>query len=306
MTPADLHRENIKRLVRVTDQRGLKVTKQLYDDAIVVLEAKLRRSARGETNITVLMHKSFLAQLKAAQAALTQALIKATASATTHVQAEASESAIHLLSAFENRSGGNLPVLALEEASHFLDINKKRRPSLLASQAEVLTKSAEETAKKVQRELAISLASGQTSDEAITRVMDALGSDYYRAERIVRTELSWAYNATHADAIEDAQEELPDLMQRWTELVDDTTGTPYDNRVGRDSIAMHGQVTKPGGTFTMPLGASGVDARMLGQSWSYPPNRPNDRATLSPWRPHWGIPAWRYVGGARVPMEQEK
>jgi hypothetical protein len=86
------------------------------------------------------------------------------------------------------------------------------------------------------------------------------------------------------------------LMQRWTELVDDATGRPLDNRVAADSLAMHGQVAPPGGSFLMPA-AGGA---LAGQSWTHPPNRPNDRAVLTPWMPTWGVPAWQFRNGRRV------
>jgi hypothetical protein len=69
--------------------------------------------------------------------------------------------------------------------------------------------------------------------------------------------------------------------------------------VADDSLALHGQVAHPGGYFTMPIDPD-VEERFWGKRWMFPPNRPNDRAVLSPWRPGWGIPAWEFKGGRRV------
>jgi hypothetical protein len=111
---------------------------------------------------------------------------------------------------------------------------------------------------------------------------------------------AWAYNASQADMIDASTEELPDLMMRWSEHVDDLTGAPYDDRVAPDSIVMHGQVAAPGETFVMPEDAR-VDSVRWGLRYAFPPNRPNDRATILPVRPAWGIPCWQWIGNSRVP-----
>ena len=100
------------------------------------------------------------------------------------------------------------------------------------------------------------------------------------------------------------------MMQRWSEHCDDSTGMPLDNRVGVDSIAMHGQVAAPGEVFVMPSNAPAPDAKgrtevpeqLVGLSWYFPPNRPNDRAIVQPWHPAWGVPGWRWDGSQRVPV----
>jgi len=112
---------------------------------------------------------------------------------------------------------------------------------------------------------------------------------------------AYAFNAAAALQIRDDALELGDLMGRWSELVDDLTGAPYDDRVAADSLALHGQIARPGGSFTMPV-SQNVSPKLWGKSWQYPPNRPQDRACLGTWRPHWyDIPAWYYsAAGGRV------
>jgi hypothetical protein len=92
---------------------------------------------------------------------------------------------------------------------------------------------------------------------------------------------------------------MEDLMMRWTEHVDDEDGEPLDNRVGEDSIYMHGQLARPGGIFRMPPDAD-VHESLLEGAWFHPPNRANDRGVLAPWRSHWGIPGWELLGGRKV------
>jgi hypothetical protein len=123
------------------------------------------------------------------------------------------------------------------------------------------------------------------------------------------TEMAYAYNATHRDGILECAEEVPEMMQQWLEFCDES-GEPLDDRVGVDSIAMHGQVAPAGGMFYMPRtapfpnakGETEVYHKLVGMSWEFPPNRPNDRSVLSPWMKDWGVPGWRYSKGRRIQL----
>jgi hypothetical protein len=132
----------------------------------------------------------------------------------------------------------------------------------------------------------------------VQRVADV---EWWRAERIVRTELAYAYSATQRDGIAATG---GGLYMRWTELVDDVSHAKLDPRVGADSVALHGQVALPGEVFRMPPGARGVDESLASGEWEHPPNRPNDRSCIMPWRPEWpeAPPGWRLVGGSKVPV----
>ena len=134
---------------------------------------------------------------------------------------------------------------------------------------------------------------------------------YYSYGGVYTGNTSWAANATTADGIHAAKEAVPDMMQRWVEYCSDETGEPLDNRVGVDSIALHGQVTPTGGMFVMPDTAPHPDARgntdvpdsLVGQSWPHPPDRPHDRALIQGFRKAWGgVIAYRLIGGERAPV----
>lgn len=135
-------------------------------------------------------------------------------------------------------------------------------------------------------------------------VEGALESQWWRAARIVATETAHAFNAAQEAVL--ARSEVPGLMQRWTEKIDDS-GRPMDRRVAIDSMVMHGQLTVPGGLFVMPPWAAdrGVPRGLLGRAWPFPPNRPHDRAILTPWLPAFGVSPgmdWRLIDGRRVPV----
>lgn len=114
---------------------------------------------------------------------------------------------------------------------------------------------------------------------------------------------AWSYARGATEGIVAQAQAMPDLRQRWCEHVADDSGAPLDDRVGVDSLAMHGQVVPPGGLFTQPPEAPDgqeVSDSLVLQTWPHPPNRPNDRAVVQAWRPHWKVPAWTWQG-RRVP-----
>ncbi len=143
------------------------------------------------------------------------------------------------------------------------------------------------------------------SDHHAHDFIDAIGDVFegnrWQIERLAVTEASWAYNAAQSEVIRNSSADIPDLMSRWTELVNDTTGQPYDNRVAVDSMVLHGQVTPPNGVFTMPS-EERAPTKMRGRTWPFPPNRPHDRAVVMPWHRSWGVPGWIYRDGGRVPL----
>lgn len=130
---------------------------------------------------------------------------------------------------------------------------------------------------------------------------------YYAINGVYTGNTAYAYNVTHRDGISESAKEIPELMQQWQEHCADD-GSPLDDRVAVDSLAMHGQVAPAGGLFTMPPRAPNPDKKgnyevpdaLVGLQWAFPPNRSNDRAVISPWMEDWGVPGWRWLGGERV------
>ena len=137
-----------------------------------------------------------------------------------------------------------------------------------------------------QSTLAAGMVAGKGVDELtadLVATAGPFGQAAWRAERIARTEVSWAFNRASRDAAEDLRDELgiDDVLMRWVEHVDDESGEPLAERVAEDSIALHGQLRRPGEPYADTVG---------GTTPTEPPNRPNDRATLVVWRASWGEP----------------
>ena len=118
------------------------------------------------------------------------------------------------------------------------------------------------------------LLSGEFTSR-VSRQIAMLGGIFdrqaFRAERIVRTELNNAYNTHHLESYRQAQEEIfPDMKKKWLAMIDDRTGD--------DSIRLTGQVRALDERFIDPG---------TGRSFLHPPERPNSRCRIIPWRDAW-------------------
>jgi hypothetical protein len=173
-------------------------------------------------------------------------------------------------------------------ASQGLDVVTMNALASLSSQLEV----------EVRKALSL-LPDGMSRRQYAAQIAATLEANRWRIERIARTQGNLAYNKAAQALAARARDRKPGVMLRWTELVDDATGAPLDNRVGVDSLIMHGQLVAPGGVFVMPP-VRNAPAYLLGKSWSSPPNRPNDRAVLIPWVPGSGVPGWKWKNGRRT------
>lgn len=126
----------------------------------------------------------------------------------------------------------------------------------------------------IRRRITTAIAQGlldtvTTREELVDQVKTIAGAERWRADRIVRTELMNAYNATkHATLLEARDSGLaPDIQK--------TCIVTYDNRTAPDSLPLDGQVRALDEPF--------VDGK--GRTYQHPPGRPNDREVEVPWMP---------------------
>lgn len=303
--------EHRRRLGRVVERGGVKPMVQLYDRAISGLTHRLSKIAKPRTTYTAHQHRLAVAQLKQGRALLARRMRGQLGDISRTVQVEALRGLGDDLARLESSFAGMDIVLPIDEAARFEGVITGRRESLLRAHDESLARWTVDGVQAMEGELSMSLLMAEDFGQAVDRIGRVVDAERWQAERIARTELSMAFNATQADGIEECAEELPDLWMRWSEQVDDVTGEPLDSRVAEDSIMMHGQVVRPGDMFRMPNDMPGgapippkVWARvkhLAGKAWPAPPNRPNDRSTITPVRPHWGITGWQLLMGQRVP-----
>jgi len=91
----------------------------------------------------------------------------------------------------------------------------------------------------------------------------------YWAERIVRTELAYAFNGVKLEQMRTMRAEGLEVKKKIV--------AHFDSRTAPDSVAVHGQVRE--------LEQSFLDG--AGRSYLQPPGRPNDRETIIPWFGDW-------------------
>ncbi len=285
--------------------------KKLYDEAQNQLVAKIAKTVRtGKTDtFTAYQMRIVQAQLREGQALITKKLAGDMTPLTKMAQEKALDGLVSDVKRLHRHFTGAEITLPIEEAAVFAGVVQHRASTLLRANTTSMARYGVRIVEDVEQQMAVSMLQGESPSAVIDTIAEAIDGEWWQGERIVRTEMAYAYNGTHRDGIMESAEQIPELMMRWEEHCDDS-GSPLDDRVAVDSIAMHGQVAKPGEQFTMPStapfpdkkGNTEVPEALVGLSWDFPPNRPNDRAVLSPWMSDWGVPGWRYVGGRRVPV----
>ena len=299
------HRRTLDRLI---DRGSVERLKSVYTKASAEVLAKLERLGRGSSSFTAHHLHMALAQLKAGQIYIDDQMLGELNAATREAQVESLHTLVRNYKRLEKHFTGHATVLPIEEAARFAGVIDKSRGSLLRQHKTSIKRYGMVVIEKAQDAMSVSAASGESLDGAIGRVHEVVQGEWWAAERIARTESCWAYNSSHAEGIKEIAKEDSALEQQWSEFCA-PDGSPLDIRVGVDSIALNGQVAAPGGVFTMPAtapfpdakGNTQVDASLVGKSWEFPPDRPNDRATILPWKKEWGKPGWRYKGGRRIP-----
>ena len=296
------HRDTLDRLL---DRRSVVALKRFYDRAQDELERKLSRLVKEgrKDTMTAMQAQQLLVQVLEAQRIIAGQMASQFAPILKEGMAEGVQQVDRSLVTLERQFTGATITLPLSEIATFEGIMEKRMPSLIAANDSSFKRYGAVVTKAIQSELSVSLALGETPIEAIDRIRSTADLNWWQSERIVRTEMAYAYNSAHADSIEVAQQDLRDLGKRWCELVSDATGLPLDSRVAPDSLVLHGQITDAKGVFVMPPDER-VSATVWNKTFRSSPNRPNDRSVTMPWRPHWGIPGWEWREGQKIPVKQ--
>lgn len=124
---------------------------------------------------------------------------------------------------------------------------------------------------EIETAIASQLLIGQPWTSAVDEVWsitrDVVGERQWMVERIVRTETSAAYNGIALEAIR--EEDSPkNAMQKKLVAV-------FDSRTARDSKLLDGQTQPVDEPFFDPVRQ---------RTYMAPPNRPNDRELVIPWR----------------------
>lgn len=295
-----------QQLEKLVATNGVGPVHRMYQDMLEEITRKLRETAPGTFGHVQL--RGMLAQVKVGLTSLLREMSGAMGDAAFQIGMASARSMLLEVAKLESQFTGAVVPLSVTEVARLRGLVQGETSSLLAHHNASLARYGSHLIGTMERELAASLTVGEGTDEAIARIEKVGQMEWWRAERIVRTELAYASSASTRAAIEAESKELDgELWMRWSEHITDD-GQPYDDRVAVDSKAMHGQVAPPGGMFTQPPTSPAgepVSKSLVGKSWAHPPNRPNDRAVLTPWRAHWGVEGWIWRAGRRVPVTEE-
>lgn len=294
-----------KQLESLVQQSGVGPVRRVYTNIIDELTAKLKATpAQTYTHLTV---TGMAAQARLAMATLVRHSAGVMGDAAFKVGMASARNMLHTAGELEDELGDAIVPMPTMEIGRLTGLVRGQATSVLRMHDSSMARYGAQLVGTFEQHMATGLAIGENTHALADRIEKVGDLRWHGAERIVRTELSYAYNATHKDVADEMADDMGgDMWTRWDEHVSDG-GIAFDDRVGDDSLAMHGQVAPPGGVFTQPPTAprgEQVGESLVGQTWKYPPNRPNDRAVLTPWRSSWGIPGWIWEGGARVPVTE--
>lgn len=293
-------------LDRLLDRRGVMSLRRYYDQAQDRLERMLTRMARGSKRepMTPLQAQQLLQEVRVAQATIAKRMAQTLRPVLTEAQNEGVDQAAEAVEELDRKFTGAIFSLPITDVAVKNNLTEKRSGILDKTNGVAWDNFGTALVEGMAAAAALSLSLQETPMDAIDRLRAAADDAWWRGERIVHTEMAYAYNQAQADAIAEVAPFFDGLGKRWCELVDDVTGLPLDNRVGNDSIALHGQVVEHSGLFVMPPDPS-VHRSFWNRSWFASPNRPNDRSITMPWRASWNVPGWRWVNNERVPVNNK-
>lgn len=275
----EAHLNQLKNLVEKRGARGLRA---LYEEGRADLYDRLRKAGRKSERATPTTLRAMIGQAEGALSLMGDKL-RDHLEDVGHAAAElGARHAVDEYKRLETIFEGTTPVLDLERASVFrglvegVDSSLLRRYRLLSG-----TWSLSATA-NMERSLSVGALTGKPIESMIDDVMQAGGvvdGERYKAERIVRSEMSYGAGSAKFAAMRATAEELGDEKTLHKRIVE-----TFDDRTGDDSFTLHGQ--------TVPMDEMFAWKHKVGGKWvvteyAFPPSRPNDRAVMIPWDPTW-------------------
>ena len=271
----NLHRAQLQGIVELG---GVRKVRKLYEQARAELEerlAALKRRGMGES-FTAFHMRQILLQVRDGLLMFQDQFGPALSKNAKAGALLAQRHTIGAITQFERRFTGTRPVLAIEEAGVFARSYRGLEPSLLSRYHKYVRNYPQATINRIQNGLALSLIQGEPLERAVDKVAATDGlfaRDRWRAERIARTEMGYAYGITGQKMLEETAHEVPGLMKRLVATI--------DARTGDDSKILDGQTVPWNKPFVWMKPTKAGPVRV---EYMAPPNRPNDREVMVPWR----------------------
>lgn len=281
----DLHR---RQLFGVIEVRGVGRMRKLYADARLELEDKLRRLVRaGKGDTFTAQHlRMVLVQVADAVAAFEPVLRHHLEQTGRMAGNLAPRHLVTMVGQMEEKFGRMTPVVQSAQAAVVRGAYPAVARTLLDKYRESARFYGPETMTAVRTGLAHSIVQEETVDEAVGRVVETDGlfaAQRYRAERIVRTEMSYSYGVTNQRAMEQLRPAVPKMLKRLV--------ATHDSRIGEDSEELDGQTVPVDQPFVWVVKDSKGEPTGKVVRYMQPPNRPNDREVVIPWVEGWAPPS---------------
>lgn len=267
------------------ERSSLKQMNSALREAKKTLRNKIRTLGSGADPYTLARHRAMLLQVedasrvltKRAGVALSEGTKKARQRSIEHLATKIGLAEKHFL--FES-------VIPFKEVERLLTKNSKLRTIELLRIKRGSAKYGLGLVESMERRLAHCLLTNQTMQQAAASILGKgpWADKSWKAERLVRTEVSYAYNAVDRVGLDRVARGDKNL---WIEWYEHATGprwagptkkpwpgpaVPTDKRTAHDSLRLHGQLRRPGQLFEDPT---------TGMQFAHPPNRPNCRASLA-------------------------
>lgn len=274
-----------RRQLHAISERGVvERLKRPFSRARDELEAKLAQlAARGESQtFTAYTAQQMLYQVRDALRAFDRDFRQILAAEGTRVSELSSAHLLRGLRMLEKRYRGTYPVLQSERAGVFSRVFEEVEAALLERYQQSVTTYGPNTIRAIEKELTQSALQNETIYQATQRIAGTNGlfqGQRWRAERIARTEMAYSYGVTKQQAMRAVRDtDYPNLQKKLI--------ATFDTRTGDDSKELHGQTVGVDEPFVWHRkNSKGVVVETI--RYMYPPNRPNDREIVVPWRPEW-------------------
>lgn len=290
-----LHRKQVQGLVEI---RGVRKMSGIYAQAEADLRRQIERLIRRgrRQSFTAQQMRVILAQVQDAIRVL-EAKMAAHMGQTGRMAATlAPAHVVQSVERFSEVYSGASPVLQLRDASVMQGLVKDVDASLLNRYKQSSRFYGPPVIERIKNAMAQSILQNDGVDAAVDKVVGTDGvfsSQRWRAERIVRTEAAYAYGVTKQRSMEVTRKDMPDLQKKLV--------ATWDSRTGDDSKELDGQTVPIDEPFVWVVKNSKGQPTGKVVRYMQPPNRPNDREVVVPWRAGWKEPQHAGPVKPRVP-----
>lgn len=261
---------SIQRLSTQARIRSLKFTK----DRLVELKADLLKLEPGSWGYA--SRTSTMRQVQVAVSQLARGQVDLLKDGLAHTARVSTKDASRTLRSLDYHYGGIVRPLRFDRTDWITSNAHQMSRVRLREFSQSFARYGANAVVAIENEVAKAILTGEPWTAARNKVMKAtrhvVGDRMWMVDRILRSEISAAYNGSQLAAMMEEDFDTSDpMMKRLVATFDDVTGM--------DSIMLHGQ--------TKPVREPFVDP-YFGRTYMAPPNRPNDREVIVPWRSSYG------------------